>query len=174
MQHGTAVNLERNDMFAFSQQWTLAGKAVVDAQLISAQATAQAIFDSGASVVDLQLEAVRTALAAATVAGNQLLSVKDPQALLQLSRAQPHLAIECIGAYARQAKNVAQETQEKFDTVTKGEFAASRQKLHALLQVFKQTPLPLTIALNNLLKTTFGGADEGYDKNKSTRPASQA
>ena len=73
-QHGTAFTLERNTMFSFSEQWTLAGKAVVEAQLISAQAYAQAAFDSGASVLDLQLDAARTALAAAAVAGNQLLS----------------------------------------------------------------------------------------------------
>jgi hypothetical protein len=100
--------------------------------------------------------------------------VKDPQALLQLSRTQSQLAIERIGAYGRQAKDVAQETQEKFDTVTKGEFAASRQKFGELLQVVKQTPVPLIIPFNNFLKTTFGGADEGYDKNKNTRPARQA
>jgi phasin family protein len=86
---------------------------------ISAQAYAQAAFDSGASVLDLQLDAARTALAAATVAGNQLLSAKDPQALLQLSRTQSQLAMERIGAYGRQAKDVAQETQEKFATVTR-------------------------------------------------------
>lgn len=161
-------------MFSFSEQWVLAGKAVVDAQLISAQAYAQAAFESGASLLDLQVETARTALAAATVAGNQLLSAQDPHALLQLSRAHSQLAIERIDAYGRQANDVAQETQEKFDTVTKGEFAASRQKMHELLQVVKQTPVPLIIPFNNFLKTTFGGADEGYDKNKNTRPASQA
>ncbi|APA70690.1 MULTISPECIES: phasin family protein [unclassified Janthinobacterium] len=161
-------------MFSFSEQWTLAGKAVVEAQLISAQAYAKAAYDSGASVVELQLDAARTALAAATVAGNQLLSAKDPQELLQLSRAQSQLAIERIGSYGRQAKDVAQETQDKFATVTKGEFAASRQKFDELLQVVKQTPVPLIIPFNNFLKTTFGGADEGYDKNKNTRPARRA
>jgi phasin family protein len=160
-------------MFSFSEHWARAGKAVVEAQLISAQAYVQAAVDSGASVLDLQLDAARAALAAATVAGNQLLSAKDPQMLLQLSRTQSQLAIERIGAYNRQAKDVAQETQEKFDTVTKGEFAASRQKFDELLQVVKQTPVPLTIPFNNFLKTTFGGADEGYDKNKNTRPARQ-
>ncbi|SIP95639.1 phasin family protein [Janthinobacterium sp. TND4EL3] len=158
-------------MFSFSEQWALAGKALVEAQLISAQAYAKAAYASGASVVDLQLDAARTALAAATVAGNELLSAKDPQALLQLSRAQSQLAIERIDAYGRQAKDVAQETQEKFASVTKGEFAASRQKFDGLLQVVKQTPVPLIIPFNNFLKTTFGGADEGYDKNKNTRPA---
>lgn len=161
-------------MFSFSEQWAMAGMAVVEAQLSSAQAYVQAAVESGASVLDLQLDAARTALAAATVAGNQLLSVKDTQALLQLSRTQSQLAIERIGAYGRQAKEVAQENQEKFDTLTKGEFAASRQKFDELLQVVTQTPVPLIIPFNNFLKTTFGGADEGYDKNKNTRPARQA
>ena len=161
-------------MFSFSEQWTLASKAVLEAQLISAQAYARAALDSGTSLVDLQLDAARTALAAATVAGNQLLSAKDPQALLQLSRTQSQLAMERIGSYGRQAKEVAQENQENFTAVTKGEFAASRQKIGELLQVVKQTPVPLVIPFNNFLKSPFGSADEGYDKNKNTRPASQA
>jgi phasin family protein len=157
-------------MFSFSEQVTLAGKAMYEAQLASAQAYAQAVFDSGASLVELNLDAARASLAAATVAGNQLLSAKDPQELLQLSRAQSQLAIDRIGSYGRQAKDVAQETQAKFSTVTNGEFAASRQKFGELLQVVKQTPIPLVIPFNNFLKTAFGGADEGYDKNKNTHP----
>jgi phasin family protein len=160
-------------MFSFSEQWARAGKAVLEAQLISVQAYAEATVDSGASVLDWQLDAARAALAAATVAGNQLLSVKDPQALLQLSRTQSQLAIERIGAYGRQAKDVVQQTQEKFDTVIKGDFAASHQKIGELLQVVKQTPVPLIIPFNNFLKSTFGGADEGYDKNKNTCAARQ-
>jgi hypothetical protein len=93
--------------------------------------------------------------------------------LLQLSRTQSQLAVERISACNRQAKDVAQETQEKFATVTMGEVAASRQKIDELLQVVKLTPVPLIIPFNNFLKTTFGGADEGYDKNKNTRPARQ-
>ena len=157
-------------MFSFSEQVTLAGKAMYEAQLASAQAYAQAVFDSGASLVELNLDAARASLAAATVAGNQLLSAKDPQELLQLSRAQSQLAIDRIGSYGRQAKDVAQETQAKFSTVTNGEFAASRQKFGELLQVVKQTPIPLVIPFNNFLKTAFGGEDEGYDKNKNTHP----
>jgi hypothetical protein len=57
-------------MFSFSEQWALAGKVVVEVQWISAQAYVQAAVDSGASVLDLQLDAARAALAAATEAGN--------------------------------------------------------------------------------------------------------
>jgi hypothetical protein len=55
---------------------------------------------------------------------------------------QSQLAIERIGACNRQAKDVAQETQGKFATVTMGEVVASRQKIDELLQVAKQTPVP--------------------------------
>lgn len=154
-------------MFSFSEHLTQAGKAVVDAQLDSAQALIEAAFDNSARVATLNLDAARASLAAAAVAGQQLLSVKDPQTLLQLSRTQSQLAIDRIGSYGRQVKDVAQENQENLLSVTNSEIAASRQKFGELLQAVKETPLPLIIPFNNFLKSPFGAAYEGYDK--STR-----
>lgn len=154
-------------MVSFSEQVSRASLAAYEAQLASVQAFVGAAIAGSARVIDLNLDAARTALAAATVASNQLLAVKDPQELLQLSRAQSKLAIDRIGSYGGQAKDVAHETHENFSTVTKGEFAAARQKFGELLQVVKEAPLPLVIPFNNFLKTPFGRPDEGYDKNKN-------
>ncbi|MBB5370214.1 MULTISPECIES: TIGR01841 family phasin [unclassified Janthinobacterium] len=154
-------------MVSFSEQVSRASLAVYEAQLISAQAFVEAAIAGGARVVDLNLDAARTTLAAATVVNNQLLSAKDPQELLQLSRAQSQLAIDRIGSYGRQAKDVAHETHENFSAVTKGEFAAAHQKFGELLQAVKEAPLPLVIPFNNFLKTPFSKPDEGYDKNKN-------
>ena len=115
-------------MFSFSEQLSQAGKAIYAAQVSSAQALAEAAFQGGARLIDLQLDAARSSLAASTVAAQQLLSARDPKTLLELSRTQSQLAMERIGSYGRQAKEVAQENQENFTAVTKGEFAASRQK----------------------------------------------
>ena len=161
-------------MFSFSEQLSQAGKAIYAAQVSSAQALAEAAFQGGARLIDLQLDAARSSLAASTVAAQQLLSARDPKTLLELSRTQSQLAMERIGSYGRQAKEVAQENQENFTAVTKGEFAASRQKFGELLQAVKETPFPLINPFNNFLKSPFGAADEGYDKNKNTRPARQA
>ena len=155
-------------MFSLSEQLSQAGKAVYAAQLSSAQALAEAAFQGGARLIGLQLDAARSSLAASTVAAQQLLSAPNPQTLLQLSRTQSQLAMERIGSYGRQAKEVVHENQENLTAVTKGEFAASRQKFGELMQAVKETPFPLINPFNNFLKSPFGTADEGYDKN--TRP----
>lgn len=156
-------------MFLFSEQLSDAGKAVYDAQLASTRALFQAACSGGAKLLALQLDASRAALQAASAAGSQLWSAPSPENLLQVSRTQSQLAIERIGSYSRQAKEVAQATQEQLHAVTKGEFAASRQKIDELLQVVKAAPAPMVIPFNNFLKSPFAGAEEGYDKNKTTR-----
>lgn len=155
-------------MFSFSEQLSEAGKAVYAAQVSGVQAVAEAALQGGARLIELQFDAARSSLAATTVAAQQWLSARDSQTLLQLSRTQSQLAMERIGSYGRQAKEVVQANQENFTAVTKGEFAASRQKFGELLQAAKETPFPLVIPFNNFLKSPFGAADEGYDKN--TRP----
>ncbi|MGK5024742.1 TIGR01841 family phasin [Janthinobacterium sp. RB2R34] len=155
-------------MFSYSEQLSQAAKAICTTQLSSAQAVTETAYQGGARLIELQLDAARSALAASTVAAQQLLSARDPKPLLQLSRTQSQLAMERIGSYGRQAKEVTQENQENFTAVTKGEFAASRQKFGELLHALKETPFPLINPFNNFLKSPFGAADEGYDKN--TRP----
>lgn len=44
-------------MFSFSEQLSQAGKAIYTAQLSSAQALAEAAFQGGARLIDLQLDA---------------------------------------------------------------------------------------------------------------------
>ncbi len=145
-------------MFFISELVSQAGKAVYARQLDSAQAFAEAAFDSGARLAELQLDAARASLAATVVSAQQLLSARDPQTLLQLSRTQSQLAIDRIGSYGRQAKEVAQETQANLTAVTNGEFAATRQKFGEFLQAVKDTPLPLINPFNNFLKSPFGTA----------------
>ncbi|KAB8040108.1 phasin family protein [Janthinobacterium aquaticum] len=156
-------------MFLFSEQLSQAGKAVYEAQLASTRALFQAACNGGARALALQLDTARATLAAASAAGTQLWSAPNPENLLQVSRTQSQLAIERIGSYSRQAKEVAQETQEQLQSVTKGEFAASRQKIDELCQIVKKTPVPLLISLNNFLKSPFASGEEGYDKNKAPR-----
>ena len=145
-------------MFFISELVSQAGKAVYASQLDSAQAFAEAAFDSGARLAELQLDAARASLVATVVSAQQLLSARDPQTLLQLSRTQSQLAIDRIGSYGRQAKEVAQETQANLTAVTNGEFAATRQKFGEFLQAVKDTPLPLINPFNNFLKSPFGTA----------------
>lgn len=156
-------------MFLFSEQLSQAGKAVYEAQLASTQALFRAACHSSASLLALQVDTARTSLAAASAASQQLWSAPHPENVLQLARTQSQLAIERISAYSRQAKEVAQQTQDQLSSVTKSEFAASRQKIGELFQAVQKTPLPLVIPFNNFLKSPFASAEEGYDKNKTPR-----
>lgn len=151
-------------MFTISEQLSLATKAVFDAQLVSAIAFAQAAFDSGVTVIDLNVEAARTCMAAATVAANQLLSIKDPQEWMSMTASQSQLALDRIHAYGRQAADIAQGARDKFSRVAQTEIAASQQKVSELVDVVKQAPTVVAKPLNSFLKTAFETAHAGYDQ----------
>ncbi|CDG85765.1 phasin family protein [Janthinobacterium agaricidamnosum] len=155
-------------MFTIAEQFSLASKAVIEAQLASVNAFVHAAVDSGSSVFELNLEAVRTSLAATTVAAKQLLAVKDPRELFSFGQGQSKLAIDRIRSYGREAHEIAQGSHSKFAEVAKSEFAASHQKIGELLQVAKQAPDSVMLPINNFYKTASSGAHEGYDKSTRT------
>jgi glycine cleavage system regulatory protein len=93
-------------MFSILEQFSLASKAVFEAQLASTAAFAQAAFDSGVSVIELNVETAKSSVAAATVAANQWLSVKELRESMSLTGSQSQLAMERIGAYRRQATDL--------------------------------------------------------------------
>lgn len=151
-------------MFTISERLTLATKAVFDAQLVSGLAFAQAAFDSGATVIDLNVEAARTCMAASTVAAKQLLSIKDAQEWFGMAASQSQLALDRLHAYGRQAADIAQGAQARFSRVAETEIAASQQKVIELVDVVKQAPGVAARPLNSFLKTAFETAHAGYDR----------
>ena len=56
-------------MFAISEQLTQATKAAIDQQLFGLANCAQAAFDAGVGVVDLNVDAVKASMAAAAAGG---------------------------------------------------------------------------------------------------------
>ncbi|MEC5159895.1 MULTISPECIES: phasin family protein [unclassified Janthinobacterium] len=151
-------------MFALSEQLTRAGKAVLDAQLASASAFAEAAFDSGVTVVDLNVDAVRTALAATTVAAGQWMAVRSPQQWFSAASAQSRLALDRASAYGRQAGDIAQGAQARLAAVAHKELAVSKQKVGELVDVVKQTPDAVATPINSFLKSAFVNVHEAYDK----------
>lgn len=101
-------------MFSYPEQFTQATKSLIEAQLSSFTAFTQAAFDSGVSVLDLNMDAVRTSLAAATVAAKQLLSTTEPQELLSFTASQSEQARGQVQAYGRQAAGLAHAAQARF------------------------------------------------------------
>ncbi|MET3130122.1 phasin family protein [Oxalobacteraceae bacterium GrIS 1.11] len=151
-------------MFAFSEQLTRASKAVIEAQLLSATAFAHAAFDCGTTMIDLNADALRTSLAAATVASRQLLEAKDGGEWARATAKQSQLAMERIGSYGRQAAEIARGAQAKFVRVAQNEGAVSRQKVEELVDVVKKAPSSAATPVNSFLQTAFEGAHAGYDQ----------
>lgn len=151
-------------MFTISEQLSLAAKAVFDAQLVTVTAFAQAAFDSCVTIIDLNVDAAKTCMAATTVAANQLLSARDPQDWLSMSATQSRLALDRAHAYGRQAADIAQGAQAKFSRVAETEIAASQQKVIELVDVVKKTPAVVVKPLNTFLKTALQTAHAGYDQ----------
>lgn len=101
-------------MFTNPEQFTQTAKSLIEAQINSFSAFTQAAFDSCASVLDLNMDTVKTSLAAATVASNQLLSAKEPQELLSLTASQSQQVRDRAQAYGRQAAGLASAAQARF------------------------------------------------------------
>lgn len=151
-------------MFSFTEQFTLASKALLETQMASATALAQAAFDGGVTLVDLNVDALRTGLAAATVAARQVMSVKTPQEWFSATASQSQLALQRVGAYGRQANDIARDAQSKFSGVAQTEIAASKQKVSELVEVVKKAPAAVVTPINSFLKTAFDSAHAGYDQ----------
>lgn len=91
----------------FNPEQISQAQSLIEAQYQSFNTCARALLQSSASLVDLQLDTVKTALATATVASNQMLSLKDPQDWLSLTATQSQQAFDRAQAYGRQAAGIA-------------------------------------------------------------------
>ena len=160
-------------MFTLPEQLSLATKAVFDAQLASATACAQAAFDGGAALIDLNLGAAKARVAAATVAANQLLSIRNGREWLELAAGQSQMAFDRLHAYGRQAAELAQGAQATFARLAESEIAASQQKVIELVDVVKQAPTVVAKPINTFLKTAFESAHAGYDQIKRPAPGAR-
>lgn len=152
-------------MFSFSQQLTHAGKAVLETQLASAEAFAGTAFDSGVTAIELNVDALKTALAAATVATRQLMDVKTPQEWFSALAKQSQLALERGASYGRQANEIAKGAQTAFSGVARTEMASAKESVGSLVDVVKNTASVVATPINSFLKTAFDGVHAGYDKN---------
>ena len=151
-------------MFFISEQLSLAAKAYFEAQMTSVAAYAQLAVDSGASAIDLNVDAVKSSMAAATVAANQWLSVRDAQGWMSMTNGQSQLALERASAYGRQAAELAQGSRARFSGVAEKQGAASRQKGVELVDAVKLAPAAAINPLNTFLKSAFDNAQAGYDQ----------
>lgn len=91
----------------FSPEQYPQAQFLIDAHLRSFNTCARAVLQSSASILDLQLDSVRTALATAADASHQILAVDNPQDWLNLTATQSQQAFDRAQAYGRQAAGIA-------------------------------------------------------------------
>ena len=151
-------------MFSITEQLSQASKAFFEAQMASVAAYAQVACDSGVSAIDLNVDAFKSSMAAATVAARQWMSVRDAQEWLSLANNQSQLAIERASAYGRQAAEAAEGSRARFSRVVETAGAASKQKGAELVDAVKQSPAAAITPLNSFLKSAFDNAQAGYDQ----------
>ena len=151
-------------MFSITEQLSQASKAFFEAQMVSAAAFAQAAFDSGVSAIDVNVDAFKSSMAAATVATRQWMSVRDAQEWLSLTRNQSQLAMQGATAYGRQAADAAKGSRARFSRVAETAGAASKKKGADLVDVVKNSPAASITPLNSFLKSAFDNAQAGYDQ----------
>ena len=151
-------------MISLSEQLSLAAKAFFEAQMASAAAFAQVALDCGASMIDLNVDAAKSSMAAAAVAANQWLAVRDVQGWMSMTNNQSQLALQRATAYGRQAADFVQGSRARFAGVAETQGAASRQKGVELADMAKQAPAAAITPINTFLKSAFDNAQAGYDQ----------
>lgn len=84
-------------------------QSLIEAHIRSFDTCAKAVLQSSAGLVDLQLDSVKNALASATDASNQMLSLNHPQDWLNLTATQSQQALDRAQAYGRHAAGIARD-----------------------------------------------------------------
>ena len=96
-----------------------AGRNFAETQLAGCNALMQAAFESGASLVELNLHATREGIAAANAVSNGLLFVREPRDLVCLTASQSQQALERAQRYGRQVAGVANSTQHRLGELSR-------------------------------------------------------
>lgn len=151
-------------MLPMTEQLSRAARALAEAQVSSVTAFAQVALDSGAGAAELNMDALKTALAASTVTLRQLMTAKDTQEWFGLASSQPQQAFERLQAYGRQMAEVAQGARAALTRVAETEAAAARQKAGELVEAVGKAPAFASTPMNSFLKTAIDNAHAGYDQ----------
>ena len=96
-----------------------AGRVFAETQLAGCNAVMQAAFESGASLVELNVHATREGMAAASTVSNGLLFVREPRDLVCLTASQSQQALERAQRYGRQVAGVANSAQHRLGELSR-------------------------------------------------------
>ena len=149
-------------MFSISKKLIQVTKSALDEQLLSFTKVVEAAFDSGAGVVDMNVDAIKTSMAAAVVATNQFLGVKNSHDLMSLATAQSQQAFDHMSAYGRQVVEIASGVQARLSALAQsGALAWDKKAAGPVGIVEKDTDRIIASKLTP--KKALDGVHEGYD-----------
>lgn len=162
-------------MFSIQEQFSVATKANLEAQLAMITALTNKAFESVEKIVDLNMTAVKASLEESTATAHKLMSAKDPQEIFNLTTAQSKPSAEKALAYSRHLANIASSTQAEFTKAAETQFAETNRKVMSLIEdVTKNAPVGSENAIA-MFKSAIGNANAGFEQlAKTTKQAVEA
>ena len=101
-----------------------ATRNLAESQLAGYNALMRAAFESGASLIDVNVHATRAGIAAANAASNELLFVREVRDLVCLTASHSQQALERAQRYGRQMAGVASAAHDRLGELSR-DFAGS-------------------------------------------------
>lgn len=157
------------------EQFTAAARAQLESQLQLATALTDSMIDSMEKVIGLNLQAAKASLDNSVSNVQQLLAVKDPQELFNVStsQSQPHTDIALT--YARHLSTIATATHFELAKAAETQVSESSRQLVSLLDSFgKVAPAGSDTAIS-MMKSAIDNVSSGYAQlNRSAKVAIEA
>ncbi|TWC64620.1 phasin family protein [Herbaspirillum sp. SJZ099] len=159
-------------MTTYTEQFSAAAKANVEAQIALFSQLASKTFEGVEKLVDLNLKAAKSSLEEGQATAQKLFAAKDPQEFFSLSSAQAQPAVEKSVAYGRHLSSIFSSTQAELTKTAEAQIAEVNRKVISLIdEAAKNAPAGSEQAIS-LLKSTIGNLNAGYEQ--FTKSAKQA
>ncbi len=129
---------------------------------------AKIAFDGAERLAQLNLRTVQTALKEGTTNGQQLMSAKDVQELVQTQTELAQPIVENAVAYARSVYDIATDGQKQFADMVEGQVAALNKTVAAALDQAAQSAVPGTEPAFNAVKSAMAAANNAYETFSAT------
>ena len=151
-------------MFSHADQLSNATKASIDSQLAAMSELANKALHSVAELVELNITTAKESLAHTQAASQQMLSVKDPQDLVNLTSAQAQPGAEKALAYARHAASIVAKAQAEFTKSTEARINDTTKQINKLIdELSKAAPAGSEQAVA-LLKSSVANANAAVEQ----------
>lgn len=159
-------------MFPIQDQFAVATKANVEANLAMYAALTSKTLESLEKLFNLNVAAAKASMEESTAATRQILSAKDPQEFLSLVSAQTKPNFEKAIAYGGHLVNITSNAQAEFGKAAEAQIAEASRKFTELVEQASQNAPAGSENVLAFVKSAFGNMSNGYEQ--FTRTAKQA